>query len=142
MPSNAEMRRSIQEDINRNPWMSQLLTEEARLDWLDGGPDSPPAGPLGTLAERPPPPPPSTPRPWAHQRSPVPMPWLLRRLPRCPMLRQFRRLCQPMLLRQDGSMPRPPQHLQLLLRLPSPRREIQSPANDEVPGLPETEFLQ
>ena len=36
--------------------MSQFLTEEARRGWLDGAPDSPPAGPSGTLAERPPPP--------------------------------------------------------------------------------------
>ena len=47
-------------------------------------------------------PPPSTPRPLAHQRSRPQMPWLLRRLPRCRMLRLFRRLRQPMLLRQDG----------------------------------------
>ena len=142
VPYNAEMRRSIQESINRNPWMTQFLTLEARRGWLDGAPDSPPAGPSGTLAERPPPPPLSTPRPRAHQRSRPPMPWLLRRLPRCRMLRLFRRLRQLMLLRQDGWMPRPPQHPQLLPCLTSPQREIQSLANDEVPGLPENEFLQ
>ena len=41
--------------------MSQLLTEEARRGWLDGAPDSPPAGPSGTLAERAPPPSPVNP---------------------------------------------------------------------------------
>ena len=61
MPYNAEMRRSFQEAINWNPWMSQLLTEEARRGWLDGAPDSPPAGPSGTFAERPPPPSPVNP---------------------------------------------------------------------------------
>ena len=53
-PSDAGKRRSVQEFINKNPWMSQLVTEEARRGWLDGTPDSPPAGPSGTLAERPP----------------------------------------------------------------------------------------
>ena len=51
MLSNAEMLRTIQEVINRNPWMSQLLTEEARRGWLVGTPDSPPAGPSGTHQE-------------------------------------------------------------------------------------------
>ena len=51
MPSNPEMRTSIQEGINKNPWMALLLTEKARRGWLDGAPDSPPAGPSGTLAE-------------------------------------------------------------------------------------------
>ena len=41
--------------------MSQLLTEEAHRGWLDGAPDNPPAGPSGTLAERPPPPSPVNP---------------------------------------------------------------------------------
>ena len=57
------------------------------------------------------------------------------------MLRLFRRLCQPMLLPQDGWMPQPPQHPQLLLRLRSPQRVIQSPANDKVPGLLEKGIL-
>ena len=61
MPSNTEMLRSIQESINRNRWMSQFLTEEARRGWLDVVPDSPPAGTSGTLAERPPPPSPVNP---------------------------------------------------------------------------------
>ena len=41
--------------------MSQFLTEEASRGWLDGAPNSPPAGPSGTLAERPPPPSPVNP---------------------------------------------------------------------------------
>ena len=61
MPSNAKMRRSIQEAINRNPWMSQLLMEEARRGWLKRAPDRPPAGPSGTLGECPPPPSPFNP---------------------------------------------------------------------------------
>ena len=38
------------------PWMSQLLTEEARGGWLDGALEGLRAGPSGTLSERPPPP--------------------------------------------------------------------------------------
>ena len=98
-----------------------------------------PRGPSQNVA---PPNPLSTPPPQAHQRSRPPMPWLLRRLPRCRMLRLFHRLRRLMLLRQEGWMPRPPQHPQLLPHLTSPQREIQSPASDKVPRLPENEFLQ
>ena len=56
MPSNDEMRRSIPESINRNTWMSHVLTEEPRRGWLEGAPDSLPASPSGTLAEPLPPP--------------------------------------------------------------------------------------
>ena len=141
IPSEARKRRSVQEFINKNPWMSQLLTEEARRGWLNGAPDSPPAGPSGTLAERPPPPSPINPTASGPPSITTPMPWLLRQLPRCRMLRLFRRLRQLLSLQQDGWMPRPPQHPQLLPPLTSPRREIQRSTNDEVPGLPENEFL-
>ena len=51
MPSNVEMRKSIQATINKNSWILQLLTEEAHRGWLDGAPDSPLNGPSGTLTE-------------------------------------------------------------------------------------------
>ena len=51
IPSDAGKRRSVQGFINKDPWMSQLLTEEAHRGCLDGAPDRPPAGTSGTLKE-------------------------------------------------------------------------------------------
>ena len=133
MPSDARKRRSIQGYINKNPWMSQLLTEKARRGWLDGAPDSPPAALSGTLVERRPHPPPSTPRPQVHHQSRTLMLWLLCRLPRCQMLRLFRCLPHLLLLRMNDCMPRPHQHPQPLPHLTFSWREIQISANDEVP---------
>ena len=138
MPRGAE---SIPESITRNPWMSQSLTEEARRGWPDGAPDSPPAGPSVTLAEYPPLPSPvnlTAPGPPEITTADA---VAIAPARRCRMLRLFRPLRQLMLLRQDGWMPRPPQHPQLVPRHTSQQLEIQSKANDEVPGLPENEFL-